>query len=237
MDEERIARLKRLAGEYAVRFVKPGMVIGLGGGSTAAFAIRLLGQRLERGELGDLRGVPCSRQVAALARESGIPLTSLNEDRALDLTIDGADEVDPHLNLIKGGGGALLREKIVAQASRREIIVVDETKLSPALGTRFAVPVEVLPFGWRGQVTFLEALGASVSRRRTDDGVGPFETDQGNYILDADFGPIDDPQTLASQLQARAGIVGHGLFLSLVADVVVAGGEGTIRHLRPTAGR
>jgi ribose-5-phosphate isomerase (EC 5.3.1.6) len=151
----------------------------------------------------------------------------LSDDLAvtLDLTIDGADEVDPQWNLIKGGGGALLREKIVAQASAREIIVVDETKLSPRLGTRFAVPVEVLPFGWRSQARFLETLGATYTIRQNPDGAR-FITDSGNLILDCHFGPLADARALADALAARAGIVEHGLFIGLVTDLIVAGADG-----------
>lgn len=161
---------------------------------------------------------------------AGIPLTSPERQPIVDLTIDGADEVDPALNLIKGGGGALLREKIVAQASRREIIVVDEGKLSPVLGTRSAVPVAVVSFGWHSQACYLESLGARVVLRRGADG-SPFVTDQGTLILDCTFGPIARPAELARALCDRAGIVGHGLFLGLATDVIVAGRDG-IRHLK-----
>jgi len=148
------------------------------------------------------------------------------------LTIDGADEVDPNLDLIKGGGGALLREKIVAQASRREIIVVDESKLSPALGTRWAVPVEVVPFGWRTQALYLESLGADVNLRQ-DRNRKTFTTDQGNLILDCQFGPLSQPADLAAKLNSRTGIVEHGLFLDLATDLIVAGAEG-VRHIERT---
>ena len=150
--------------------------------------------------------------------------------RAIDLTIDGADEVDPALNLIKGGGGALLREKIVAEASAREIIVVDDSKLSPVLGTRWRVPVEVLPFGWQSQARHIATLGAEPVLRCGANGQ-PTHTDQGNVILDCRFGPIADPIGVAQALSARAGIVGHGLFLGLAHDVIIAGPAG-IRHLR-----
>jgi len=148
------------------------------------------------------------------------------------LTIDGADEVDPNLDLIKGGGGALLREKIVAQASRREIIVADESKLSPALGTRWAVPVEVVPFGWRTQALYLESLGADV-RLRQDENKKTFTTDQGNLILDCQFGPLLQPADLAAKLNSRTGIVEHGLFLDLATDLIVASAEG-VRHIERT---
>jgi ribose 5-phosphate isomerase A len=225
-----IPQLKQKAGWYAVDFVESGMVLGLGHGSTAVFAVRCIAQLLREGRLRDVLGVPCSRQVEAEARKLGIPLTTLDQHPTVDLTIDGADEVDPDLNLIKGGGGALLREKIVAQASRREIIVVDESKLSPALGTHWPVPVEVIPFGWCVQSAYLESLGARPTLRLREDGT-PFKTDQGNLILDCHFGPISDPVHLAARLNERAGIVEHGLFLGLATDVIVASGQ-EIRHLK-----
>jgi len=227
-----IPQLKQKAGWYAVDFVKSGMVVGLGHGSTAIFAVRCIAQLLQEGRLQDVLGVPCSRHVEAEARRLGIPLTTLDEHPVVDVTIDGADEVDPDLNLIKGGGGALLREKIVAQASRREIIVIDESKLSPALGTHWPVPVEVIPFGWRAQAAYLESLGAPTLRLDADG--TPFKTDQGNLILDCNFGPIPDPSQLAGRLNERAGIVEHGLFIGLATDVIVAGTEG-VRHLRREA--
>jgi len=223
-------RRKREAAYYAVQFVESGMAIGLGAGNTAAFAVQRIAQLLREGQLTDVRGVPCSIQVEHEAQGLGFPLTTLEEHPLLDLTIDGADEVDPHLNLIKGGGGALLREKIVAQASRREIIVVDESKLSPALGTHWPVPVEVTSFGWRSQIPFLESLGARVVLRQEVDGC-PFRTDQGNLVLDCHFGPIPDLRRLAAELGQRAGVIEHGLFLGLATDVVVAGDQG-IRHLK-----
>jgi ribose 5-phosphate isomerase A len=225
-----ILQFKQQAAERAVEFVESGMVLGLGHGSTAIFAVRRIAQLLHAGQLQDIAGVPCSLQVEEDARRLGIPLTTLDEHTGVDLTIDGADEVDPHLNLINGGGGALLREKIVAQASRREIIVVDESKLSPALGTRWPVPVEVVPFGYRSQATYLESLGAEMTLRQSSDGY-PFKTDQGNLILDCHFGPISDPAQLAARLNERTGIVEHGLFLGLATDVIVAGEQG-IRHLK-----
>jgi ribose 5-phosphate isomerase A len=222
--------LKREAAVYAVRFLQPGMVIGLGGGTTAAFAVRQIALMLREQRLTDILGIPCSIKVEAEARSLGIPLTTLADHPTIDVTIDGADEVDPHLNLIKGGGGALLREKIVAQATGREIIVVDESKLSPALGTHWPLPVEVIPFGWAAQISFLEDLGGRPVVRKTADGT-PFQTDEGNLILDSDFGPISEPEVLAAKLGQRAGVVEHGLFLGLASEVVVAGDNG-IRHLR-----
>lgn len=227
-----IAKLKQRAAKRAVEFVESGMVLGLGHGSTTIFALRRIARLLHEGKLENIVGIPTSTQVERDALELGIPLTTLEEHPGIDLTIDGADEVaenfETSLNLIKGGGGALLREKIVAQASRREIIVVDETKLSPTLGTQWTVPVEVIAFGWRTQATYLESLGAKVSLRRTDDG-SPFRTDEGNLILDCEFGPIPKPAPLSRQLNQRAGIVEHGLFLGLVTDVIIGMGNGELR--------
>ncbi|MCR4438476.1 MAG: ribose-5-phosphate isomerase RpiA [bacterium] len=220
--------LKRQAGEFAVRFVEPGMVVGLGHGSTAIYAVRLLATKVKTGELHGIVGVPCSRAVEEEATRLGIPLTALEERLEVDLTIDGADEVSPSLDVIKGGGGALLREKVVAQASKREVIVVDESKLTPVLG-RGPLPVEVIPFGWKTHLPFLQELGAQATLRLAADGV-PSVTDQGNLILDCIFaGGIREPHSVAAALDARAGIVGHGLFLNLVTDVVVATHTG-IRH-------
>jgi ribose 5-phosphate isomerase A len=222
---------KRQAAEAAVSEVQSGMAVGLGTGSTAIFATRRIGELLQRGELRDLVGFATSEDTRREAEQLGIPMLSEELPRSLDVTIDGADEVDPHLNLIKGGGGAHLREKVVAQASARELIVVDETKLSPTLGTQHDLPVEVMEFGWSSQARYLELLGATITVRAGSDGER-FRTDQGNLVLDCGFGPIADPSGLAAQLDDRAGIVGHGLFLGLASAVVVAGADG-IRWLTP----
>ena len=227
-DPEARARHKQEAAERAVDLVRAGMVIGLGTGSTAVFAVRRIGALLRSGELRDIVGVPTSSAVEAEAGRLGIPV-ALDGARDIDLTIDGADEVDPELELIKGGGGALFHEKIVAQASRREVIVVDDGKLSPRLGTRWAVPVEVVPFVGQSQARFLRSLGGRVVQRHGADGK-PFITDEGNWILDCAFGPIASPRELAARLDARTGIVEHGLFIGLATDVIVAGPAG-IRHL------
>lgn len=224
-----IASLKQRAAERAVEFVESGMTVGLGHGSTAIFAVRQIARLVQEGRLTGVVGVPCSRHIEAEASRLGIPLATLDKRPVVDLTIDGADEVDPELNLIKGGGGALLREKMVAQASLREIIVVDESKLSDALGTLWAVPVEVVTFGWQAQMRYLESMGGEPTLRRTDEGE-PFVTDQGNLILDTAFGPMKDVHAISDALNARAGIVEHGLFLGLATDVIVAGKDG-LRHL------
>jgi ribose 5-phosphate isomerase A len=221
--------LKQKAAVIAVGFVEPGMVVGLGTGSTTQFALERLGERLRSGGLRDVVGIPSSLRTEKAARELGIPLTDLEAHPLIDVTIDGADEVDPELNLIKGGGGALLREKVLAQATRRNIIIVDESKLAPRLGTKWALPVEVVPFARPAEERFLASLGAAV-RLRSQDG-RPVTTDQGNLLLDAAFGPMDNPAAIAEKLNGRAGIVEHGLFIDLAHDVIVAGKEG-IRHLK-----
>jgi ribose 5-phosphate isomerase A len=223
------AALKQAAAEYAVRYVQSGMTVGLGTGSTAIFAIRHIGALLQTGKLKDIVGFATSRASWDAAVELKIPMLTEDLPKAIDVTIDGADEVDPQLNLIKGGGGALLREKLVAQATAREIVVVDESKLSPRLGTLHVLPIEVLPFGWRSQARFLESLGARFLVRQAADGM-EYRTDQGNMILDCDFGPIANPAELAIKLEARAGIVEHGLFLNLTHSVVVSSASG-VREL------
>jgi ribose 5-phosphate isomerase A len=225
-----VFQLKQKAADLAVEYVQSGMIVGLGSGSTATLAVRRIGERLQAGRLHDILGIPCSNQTRQEALQAGIPLTTLEEYPVIDLTIDGADEVDPNLNLIKGGGGALLHEKIVAQATRREIIIVDDSKLSPVLGTHWAVPVEVTPFGWGSQADFLRSLGAKVTQRLNKDG-SAYKTDQGNLILDCNFGPIPDAEGLASQMIPRAGIVEHGLFIGLTSEVIAAGPDG-FRHLK-----
>lgn len=220
---------KRAAAEHAVTLVRSGMRVGLGSGSTARFATQRLAALVRSGTLTDIVGAATSEATRAEATALGLTLMDDALPDALDLTIDGADEIDPDLNVIKGGGGALLREKIVAQASRRLVIVADDSKLSPRLGTRFFVPVEVLPFGWQAQARYLTSLGAAVALRRVAE--SPFLTDQGNYILDCQFGPIQDVDALAAALERKAGVLEHGLFLGLATDVIVAGPAG-VRHLR-----
>lgn len=219
------AQFKEEAARRAVQFVHSGMRVGLGTGSTAVFATRLIAELLRKGELRDIVAFATSRATAEEAVRLGIPMLPEDLPEDLDVTIDGADEVDPEMNLIKGGGGALLREKIVAQVSEREIIVVDESKPSPCLGTHWPVPVEVIPFGWLAQARYLESLGARYTIRRNHDGTR-FITDSGNMILDCHFGPIAEVRQLAAALNSRAGIVEHGLFIGLATDLIVAGAGG-----------
>jgi ribose 5-phosphate isomerase A len=224
--------LKQKAAVFAVGFIESGMVVGLGTGSTTQFALERLGELIRSGRLVDIVGIPSSVRTENAARALGIPLTDFETHPLIDVTIDGADEVDPELNLIKGGGGALLREKVLAQATRRNVIIVDESKLASRLGTAWALPVEVVPFARPAAERFIISMGAAVTVRLKDG--RPVTTDQGNLLLDAAFGPMANPAAIAEQLNGRAGIVEHGLFLGLANDVVVAGKEG-LRHLKRPA--
>jgi ribose 5-phosphate isomerase A len=222
--------LKREAAVQAVRLITPGMTVGLGTGSTAIHAVREIARRHAAGELPGLRCFATSSEIARAARAAGLPLLDGAGPAIIDVTIDGADEVDPRLNLIKGGGGALFHEKIVAQATRRQIIIVDEAKMSPVLGTRHALPVEVIAFGAESQRVFLEELGGHPVLRTNPDGT-PFATDEGNIIYDCNFGPIADPEELAAELRARTGLVEHGLFLGMTDDLIIGTPQG-LRHLQ-----
>lgn len=218
---------KQAAAEAAVTAVQSGMVVGLGTGSTAVHAIRALGRLLQSGQLREIVTIPTSTASAASAREWQLPLSDLNQHPTVDITIDGADEIDPHLNLIKGLGGALLHEKIVALASRQVIIVGDYTKRVGRLGERAPVPVEVIPFARVPVMAYLRSLGARVALRQQNDTL--FYTDEGNIILDCYFEAISDAPALAQALRARSGVVEHGLFLGIASQAIVAGPEGLIR--------
>ncbi len=216
--------MKRRVGERAAAMVTSGTVIGLGSGSTARYATLRIAERLRTGELHDVLGIPTSEDTAALAVAGGIPLTTLEEHGTIDMTIDGADEVDPDWNVIKGLGGALLREKVVAYATRVEVMVVDESKLVSRLGQKSPVPVEVLQFGWRNTRSGLEQTGARPVLRMREE--RPFVTDEGNWILDCHYAPIADPASLARQIKDIPGVVEHGLFLGMVHSVIVASADG-----------
>jgi ribose 5-phosphate isomerase A len=222
---------KAAAAHAAVAMVEDGMIVGLGTGSTASFALGMLGQRVAEG----LRviGIPTSEQTAREARRLGIPLSTLEEHDHIDVTIDGADEVDVGtLALLKGRGGALLREKIIASASEQLIIIVDETKLVDRLGVKSPVAVEVVTFGWQTTARRLRTLVTSLERRTTSEGA-PFMTDGGHYILDCVCSGIEDPEDLQRQLDGTVGVVEHGLFLGLASRVIVGGSHG-VRVLQRT---
>jgi ribose 5-phosphate isomerase A len=212
---------KEAAGRAAAGLVRDGDVVGLGTGSTAYFAIIALGERVKEGL--KIVGIPTSSQTADLARAVGIPLATLDEHPEIDITIDGADEVDPKLNLIKGGGGALLREKVVASASRKMVVVADSSKIVSVLG-KFPLPVEVIAFARTVIEKKVVALGASIKLRMKRDG-STYITDNGNEILDCSFGKIEDPPSLARELENIPGIVEHGLFVALASVALVGKGD------------
>ncbi len=218
-------RYKKQAALAAVEFIQAGMLIGIGHGSTTCFAIEAIAEKIRSGNLTGINAIACSLSSQKQAQQLDIPLVDFDAKANIDLTIDGADEIDPSFNLIKGGGGALLREKLVAQESRRNVIIADHAKLSPQLGTHFKLPIEVSIFGWERQLVFIDRLGGKAIPRKHDNDEFVL-TDQGNYLLDCDFGPIDNLQALAADLEQRAGILEHGLFLGLATDVIIAGPNG-----------
>jgi len=212
---------KEAAARASLRFVRDGDIVGLGTGSTAAYAVRFLGERVQAGL--KIRGIPTSVHTKQLATSLGIPLTTLDECQQIDVTIDGADEVDPQLSVIKGGGGALLREKIIASASRQLVIIADSTKQVSMLG-KFPLPVEIIPFAVPLLARRIAALGASVKLRRQISG-SPFVTDEGHHILDCSFGQIPNPPALARQLSDMPGVVEHGLFIDMATVALIAKGK------------
>jgi len=218
---------KELAGRAAAELVRDGDVVGLGTGSTAYFAVVALGERVKAGL--KIVGIPTSIATADLAKKAGVPLTTLDEHPEIDITIDGADEIDPHLNLIKGGGGALLREKVVASASKKMVVVGDSSKLVPVLG-KFPLPVEVISFARAVVEKKIASLGASVKWRTRAEG-SPYLTDNGNPILDCSFGKIEDPAGLARILSDTPGVVEHGLFIGL-ASVALVGRRNSVEEIR-----
>lgn len=217
---------KKDVGEAAAKLVESGMVVGLGSGSTALQFVAALGRRIETEGL-RIVGVPTSEQTEAFARSVKIPLSTLSEYTELDLDVDGADEIElGTLYLIKGHGGALLREKVVAAASKRMAVIGDESKLVERLGSRFSVPVEVIQFGWQVTQKRLAALGSKPLLRADKNSGKPFTTDGGNFIVDCDFGPMANPKEVAHHLDHVTGAVEHGLFLGFVWEAVVCGHNG-----------
>ena len=232
MDLSPIDRAKFVAAKRATDFVQSGMRVGLGTGSTAAWMVRCLAEKI-REEGIDVVGVPTSSRTADLARDLGVPVTSLDDARWLNLTIDGADEFDGALSLIKGGGGALLQEKIVATASDRMVVIADSAKEVNALG-RFPLPVEVVPFGWQTTKALLEetlvnldVLGRESSLRMNDE--APFVTDEGNYIIDLHLQRIGEPRQVSMVLNQIPGVVENGLFIDICDVVVIGDGDGTVQ--------
>jgi len=219
-------KAKKLTGEKAAEYIEDGMIIGLGTGSTAYYAIKKVGEMVRNGL--KIKAVPTSKETAELAAAEGIELVELADVEALDLTIDGADEVDPDFNLIKGGGGALLREKIVASATEKLIIVVDESKLVEHLGS-FHLPVEITPFSWQYTQRMVEKFSCSSEIRKKNGEI--FVTDNGNYILDCDFGKIEDPLKISVELNKLPGVVENGIFAEMAEIVVVGYNDGHIEVL------
>ena len=211
---------KQLSAEAACNYVKDGMIVGLGTGTTAEFAVRKIGKLVRNGL--SIRGIPTSNRTKELAEAEGIPLIDFSESMFIDLTIDGADEIDGNLNMIKGGGAALLQEKIVASVSKAEIIVVNRTKLVDQLGA-FPLPVEVIPFGWQIVFNQLESLHGNPDLRLNKG--QPQVTDQGNYIIDCHFRKIENPKLLEHQLNMIPGVVENGLFINLCTKMILADGE------------
>lgn len=217
-------RLKQAAADWSAEQLRDGMIVGLGSGSTAAMAVDAIGKRVKEGL--KIVGIPTSEHTAEQAQHLGIPLATLGEYQQIDIAIDGADEVEMGtLNLIKGGGGNQLREKIVASASKCFVVIVDQSKLSNRLGEKFKVPVEVAQFGWQATARSLEKLSGHPGLRQSKTG-GPFITDGGNYILDCAFGPISSPPELAKELDSVVGVLEHGLFIGMAAQVAIGGPEG-----------
>ena len=214
--------MKKMAAEKAVEHVDNGMVIGLGTGSTVKYAIKKLAERINTGL--KIEGIPTSLRTKKLAIKLNIPLVDLNEYTEIDLTIDGADEVDSFLNLIKGGGGALTREKIIAYHSEREIIVIDETKVVKALGVDFPLPVEVVKYGWSSTKKAIEGFGCTIELRKIVE--EPFLTDNSNYILDCDFERIEEAEQLEKDINNIPGVLENGLFIGLIDEVIVGSKKG-----------
>jgi ribose 5-phosphate isomerase A len=224
--------LKRTAAQKAIERVKNGMIIGLGTGSTVQFALELISEKIKSGEIKDIAGIPTSKRTEEESKRLGIPVLSINElrkktdgNKIIDLTIDGADEADEKLNLIKGGGGAMLREKIIAHASKINVTIIDESKLSEKVGSKCSLPIEVLEFSIENEKYFLNSIGAEVTIRKNSSDKN-FITDNGNLILDAKFSAIENADELNNKLNSQPGILGHGLFVGICDELICAGMNG-----------
>jgi ribose 5-phosphate isomerase A len=229
-----VTLMKQEVGRAAAAQVKSGTVVGLGTGSTTAYAIQFIGDRLASGDLQDIKGIPTSFQASVLAKQHGIPLATLDEVDHIDIAIDGADEVDPQMNLIKGGGAAHTREKVVDGLAERFIVVVDSSKLSDKIGTIFALPVEVIPMAVSPVTRALEKLNGKVEMRMGIKKDGPVITDQGNMVLDVTFNGIDNPAEMEKTINNIPGVLENGLFVGLATEVLIGevkDGEATVRSM------
>ncbi len=229
MNQDILRDCKKRAAERAVELVRDGQIVGLGTGSTARFAIDAVGRRVREGL--NIKAVATSIATEQLAAEAGITVVPLNDVEAIDITIDGADEVDENFDMIKGGGGALTREKLVALASKQRVFVVDSTKLVSTLGQTFKLPVEVLPFGWAYAARLLSELGCASSLRL--DGENPFQTDNGNYILDCDCGKIVDAASLERRIKLLPAVVECGLFVGIADKLIIGYPDSVEVRVRP----
>ena len=214
--------IKQQVGKAAADLIKPGMIVGLGTGSTTAYMIQFLGERLQSGQLRDIKGIPTSFQSTVLAKRYGVTLTTLDEVEQIDIAIDGADEVDPQKNLIKGGGAAHTREKIVDCLAEQFIVVVDSSKLVEKLGSTFLLPIEVIPVAINPVIRAIEKLGGQPEVRMGVKKAGPVVTDQGNLVIDVKFDSIDNPGELEKTLNNIPGVLENGLFVG-VADIILVG--------------
>jgi ribose 5-phosphate isomerase A len=232
--QDPVILMKQYVGKAAADRVKSGTIVGLGTGSTTAYAIQYIGERLKSGELKDIKGIPTSFQAIVLAKEYGIPLTTLDEVDHIDIAIDGADEVDPNKNLIKGGGAAHTREKIVDSLAEVFIVVVDNSKLVDRLGSTFLLPVEVIPMAITPVTKALEKLGGKPTLRMGVKKAGPVVTDQGNLVIDVKFDAIENPAELEKEINNIPGVLDNGLFVG-VADIILVGevidGQAKVREI------
>jgi ribose 5-phosphate isomerase A len=219
LDQE---EMKKIAAERAIDYIENGMIVGLGTGSTVQYALKMIGEKVREGL--DIKGIPTSVKTKKIAIQENIPITTLKEYPEIDITIDGADEVDSDLNLIKGGGGALAREKIIAFHSKKLLIIIDDSKVVKSLGIDFPLPVEVLKFEWESTKKTLEKFGCEVTLRKIMD--DPFITDNGNYILDCEFIRISDPEQLETDINKIPGVVENGLFINLATQAIVGSSQG-----------